>query len=362
VNIVHIDTGYRLRGGQRQLLRLARGLRERQHDQLIVTPDGSELEARAVAEEFRVFALPAYDWGHANGILQLRQRLLAEPADILHAHDGRGQTISWLASLGLTMRRVASRRVTFLPGAPARHRFMYTHTCHAVIAVSEHICNLLTAAGVPAKNIEVVPDGIEIPPELPSREERARQRHLWNLQDEDFVVGLLGAFTPEKGHDIGMEAIRLVAEKLPSVRLLLVGDGPPEMTVRIREQARAIGDRVQILGPLEDLAGFFAALDLFIMPSRAEGLGSAALLALAHGKAVIASRVGGLPEVVEEGRTGWLVAPGSREELAGAILVAATDRERLRAYGEVGRERASQYSSDIMVARTEEVYLHLLRT
>jgi starch synthase len=83
---------------------------------------------------------------------------------------------------------------------------------------------------------------------------------------------------------------------------------------------------------------------------------------MAHGKAVIASRVGGLPEVVEEGRTGWLVAPGSPEELAGAILVAATDRERLRAYGEVGRERASQYSSDIMVARTEEVYLHLLRT
>ena len=362
MKVVHIDTGYEFRGGQRQLLRLARGLRERQHAQLVVTPDSSELEAHALAEGFRVFALPAYDWGHANGILQLRQRLLAEPADMLHAHDGRGQTISWLASLGLPVRRVASRRVTFLPEAPARHRFMYTHTCHAVIAVSEHIRSLLIAAGVPAENIEVVPDGIEIPPELPSRDERARQRHLWNLQDEDFVLGLLGAFTPEKGHDIGMESIRLLAEKLPSVRLLLVGDGPPEMTVRIREQARAIGDRVQILGPLEDLAGFFAALDLFIMPSRAEGLGSAALLAMAHGKAVIASRVGGLPEVVEEGRTGWLVAPGSPEELAGAILVAATDRERLRAYGAEGRERARQFSSDIMVARTEEVYFHLLRT
>ena len=353
MKIVHTDTGRELRGGQRQLLRLASGLRERQHSQMIVTPEGSGLE---------VFALPGHDLGHANGILQLRQRLLAEPADILHAHDGRGQTISWLASLGQPVRRVASRRVTFLPGAPARHRFIYARTCHAVIAISEHIRSLLTNAGVPAGKIHVIPDGIEIPPELPSRDERARQRRLLGLKDDDFVAGHLGAFTPEKGQDVAIEAIRRVAEKLPSVRLLLAGDGPPAMMSRMREEAGSPGERVQFLRHLEELAGFFAALDLFIMPSRAEGLGSAALLAMAHGKAVIASRVGGLPEVVEEGRTGWLVTPGSAAALAEAILIAASDRERLGAYGEAGRERAGQFSSAIMVARTEEVYSHLLKT
>ena len=260
------------------------------------------------------------------------------------------------------MRRVASRRVTFLPGSPARHQFIYTRTCHAVIAVSEHVRNMLTAAGVPAENIYVIPDGIEIPSELPSGDERVRQRRLWDLQDDDFVVGHLGAFTPEKGHDTAIEAVRLASEKLPNLRLLLVGEGPHEMAARIREQARTIGNRVQFLGNLEELAGFFSALDVFIMPSRAEGLGSVALLAMAHGRAVIASRVGGLPEVVEEGRTGWLVAPDSPEGMAEAILLAASDGERLRAYGEAGRERAGQYSSAIMVARTEEVYLHLLKT
>jgi glycosyltransferase involved in cell wall biosynthesis len=362
MRILHIDTGRALRGGQRQLLRLVGGLRGRQHDQTIVTPEGSELEARAQSEGYQVFALPAHDLGHANGILQLRQRLLAEPADILHAHDGRGQTISWLASLGLPARRVASRRVTFLPGAPARHRFIYARTCHAVIAVSEHIRSVLTDAGVPAERIHVIPDGIEIPPGLPSRDERGRQRHLLDLKDDDFAVGHLGAFTPEKGQDLAMEAIRRVAEKMPSIRLLLAGDGPPAMMSRIRDQARPLGERVQFLGPLEELAGFFAALDLFIMPSRAEGLGSAALLAMARGKAVVASRVGGLPEIVEEGRTGWLVTPGSAAALAEAILIAASDRERLRAYGGAGRDRAGQFSSAIMVARTEEVYSHLLKT
>jgi glycosyltransferase involved in cell wall biosynthesis len=117
-----------------------------------------------------------------------------------------------------------------------------------------------------------------------------------------------------------------------------------------------------MLGYVEDLTSFFASIDLFIMPSRSEGLGSAALLAMAHAKAVVASRVGGLPEVVEQGRTGWLIPADSAAALADAILTAASDCERLRAYGEAGRVRAGQFSSAIMVARTEELYSHLLRT
>jgi len=125
LKIVHLDTGADLRGGQQQLLMLARGLRGRGHEQLIVTLDGTLLEARARQEGFRVFALPAHDPGHAHGILQLRQRLRAEPFDILHAHDGKGQTISWLASVGLNVRRVASRRVIYAPARRIDTRLKY---------------------------------------------------------------------------------------------------------------------------------------------------------------------------------------------------------------------------------------------
>src|SRR2546428_7321133 len=104
-----------LRGGQQQLLLLARGLHKRGHDQLIVCPESSALESQTRQEEFRVFSLPPHDPAHAHGIFQLRQQLTAEPFEILHSHDGRGQTIAWLASCGLPVRRVASRRVTFLP-------------------------------------------------------------------------------------------------------------------------------------------------------------------------------------------------------------------------------------------------------
>jgi glycosyltransferase involved in cell wall biosynthesis len=113
-------------------------------------------------------------------------------------------------------------------------------------------------------------------------------------------------------------------------------------------------------GFVKDLRSFFAALDLYVMPSRAEGLGSSALLAMAHGLAVVASRVGGLPEVVEEGTTGWLTEPGSPSALAEAIAAVVSDPERRRQAGLKGRERTERFTSDIMVHRTETFYQQLL--
>src|SRR5262249_20314721 len=103
-----------------------------------------------------------------------------------------------------------------------------------------------------------------------------------------------------------------------------------------------------------------AGLDLYAMPSRAEGLGSAALLAMAHGVPVVATRVGGLPEVVEDGKTGWLVPADSPAALADLIVSAASDRERLRTVGLQARERARQFASKIMIERTVTLYYRLL--
>jgi len=360
LRIVHLDTGQGLRGGQRQLLLLARGLRQRSHSQLIVCPEGSELEGRARQTGFEVFALPAHDPANAHGILQLRQHLLAAPHDILHAHDGRAQTLAWLASLGMTVRRVASRRVTFLPSNRWSHRLKYAYTCDAVVAVSDFIRQLLVSAGVPESKIEIIPDGIEIPAELPTAAARSQLRAQWGLGEQEFLVGHLGAFTPEKGQDVALDALLGLAERLPQARLLLAGDGPTRSSPAITHKVERARGRAQLCGTIEDLSEFFSALDLFVMPSRAEGLGSSALLAMAYGLPVVASRVGGLPEIVVEGETGWLVPPGSAAALAGAIVAAASDRSRVVQVGRNARERARQFAAAIMVERTEALYSRLL--
>jgi glycosyltransferase involved in cell wall biosynthesis len=360
LRIVHLDSGRGLRGGQRQLLRLARGLGERGHPQLLVCPEGSAFEGRAVQAGLNVFALPAHDPGHAHGLLQLRQYLRTRPHDILHAHDGRAQTWAWLASAGMPVRRVASRRVTFLPADSWSYRLKYTRTCHAVIAISEYIRQLILRAGVPEGKIELIPDGIEIPLEVSDARKRAEARRRWGLGENEFVLGHLGAFTQEKGQDVALEAFALLAARLPEARLLLAGDGPTRTSPQIAGQLARAANRAPLCGEIENLDEFFPALDLFLMPSRAEGLGSAALHAMAHGLPVIASRVGGLPEIVVEGETGWLVPADSPGALAEAILSAQADRERLRQFGMKARERARQFSTDIMLDRTEALYRRLL--
>jgi glycosyltransferase involved in cell wall biosynthesis len=126
------------------------------------------------------------------------------------------------------------------------------------------------------------------------------------------------------------------------------------------ERLRRAGPRARLLGYVENLTEFFAALDLYIMPSRSESWGLAALDAMAHGLPVVASDVGGLPEVVEEGATGWLVPPGVPAALADAIATAASDPQRLRQLGRNARQRASQFSSEQTVARVEAVYHRVL--
>ncbi len=360
LRVVHLDTGMTLRGGQRQLLLLARGLKQRGHAQLIVCTEGSELEARASREGFDIFTLPAHDPAHAFGILLLRQRLQTTPFEILHSHDGRAQTLAWLASPGMRVRRVASRRVTFLPSDRWSYRWKYGRTCHAVIAVSEYIRQLVIRSGIPSAKIAVIQDGIVIPAELPLPQQSGRIRDRWGFSDEEFVVGHLGAFTPEKGQDVLLDAITALQAKLPALRLALAGEGPTQKSPQMRERIEALHGRVHLCGVIEDPGEFFPALDVFVMPSRSEGLGSSALLAMAYGIPVIASRVGGLPEVVTEGETGWLVAPDSPGTLADAILDADADRTRLSQFGARARINAERFAADKMVDRTEALYKSLL--
>jgi len=360
LRIGHVDTGLTLRGGQQQLLLLARGLRARRHSQLIVCPEESELYGRASADGFQVLALPRQDWKHARGIRQLRRRLHHDRLMLLHAHDGVGQTVAWLASLGTGVRRVASRRVTYVPNRRLDYRLKYRHTCHAVIAVSQFIERILEDTGIPPTMITVIPDGIMIPERLPDAATRLATRARWGMSGREFVAGHLGNFSAEKGQDLAVRAFEMLAGRLPDARLVLGGHISVDDLAESGLRTAAGSGQVFLVGYQESLFEFFSGLDLYIMPSRSEGLGSSALLAMAHALPVMATRVGGVPEIVEAGRTGWLVAPESPEALASAMVTAASNPSRLRELGHNARERSKEFSAGVMVERTEALYNRLI--
>jgi L-malate glycosyltransferase len=348
LDILHLDTGTELRGGQWQLLALAEALRSRGHAQVIVARAGCPLAERARALGFDTVAGRRHPWRPGA----IRRLLRSKPFHVIHAHDGRSQSLAWIASAGFPVCRIASRRVTFTPAWPALHRLKYNLTCHGIIAVSCFVRDLLVGMGIASEKIEVIPDGVALPEKLVSASERKSVRARWRLDDEDLAVGHVGAFTHEKGQDVAIESAHLVAATLPRVKLLLAGDGP--LRKKLEQQDR--NGNVRFLGRVDDLADFLNALDVFIMPSREEGLGSSALRAMAYGLPVIASRTGGLPEIVEDGRTGWLVDPGSPQALARAVSNAAAHPELLRRLGENARASAQGFTNDIMGARTETFY------
>jgi glycosyltransferase involved in cell wall biosynthesis len=354
LKIAHIDTGKDFRGGQELLLSLARGLRLRKHAQLIVCHAASPLAQRAAAEDIELSPLGP------GAITRLRRRLSAEHFDIVHAHDGRAQNISVLASAGLPPRRVASRQVAFPPRQPLIHRWKYAKTCHGIIANSESVRGVLISTGIAAESIQVIPPGINLPAELPSADMRAQARARWGFTSAHFVVGHAGAFTHEKGQDVALEAAVLLQPKLPQLRMLLAGDGPERANPRMKELINQTTGIALLPGFLDHLSEFYAALDLFIMPSRSEGWGLTALQAMANGLAVIASDVGGLPELVESGKTGWLVPPDSVTALADAIEAAAAAPATRSEYGRNARQRAAQFSIERTVEQTEQFYARLL--
>jgi len=348
-----------MRGGQWQILSLAEGLRSRSHRQVLACPQGSLLFDRARVSGLDIFALPGSGAWNGRSIALLR-RLIGERAfQIVHAHDGRGQTLAWEASVGLPVKRVASRRVAFLSNR-LLHCLKYSLTCHGIIAVSAFVRELLVASGVPAEKIAVIPDGVEIPETVASSAERACLRSRWQAGQQDFLVGHIGAFTAEKGQDVAVGAVELLAGTFPRLTLLLAGDGPRRQMLQRQCAARGVRS-VRFVGYVRDLDSFFNCLDVFAMPSRTEGLGSSALMAMAHGLPVVASQTGGLAEIVEHERTGWLVQPGSPTALAEAIAHACAAGERLVTMGQAAREKARSFSSDILTAKTEAFYDQLLK-
>jgi glycosyltransferase involved in cell wall biosynthesis len=224
-----------------------------------------------------------------------------------------------------------------------------------VIAVSEQIRELSTLAGVPSDRIHVIPDGIDIPTELPTAADRAKLRASWGLAGDDFVVGLLGASTPEKGHDVAVAAVHTLKTRLPHLRLLHATN---ENTSGILPTIPPDADIIRVTR-LSHLDEFLPGIDLLLMPSRAEGLGSSVLWAMSYGIPVVAARVGGLPEIVTAGQTGWLVSADSPEELAEAIFRASQDGELIAEYGRNGRKRSEEFSKETMVNRTERLYHQL---
>jgi glycosyltransferase involved in cell wall biosynthesis len=170
-------------------------------------------------------------------------------------------------------------------------------------------------------------------------------------------LAIVGRLIPIKGHETLLRALAAVRADVPGVTLEIAGDGALEADLRATATSLGLDDVVTFLGHVPDIGQVFERAEVVVVPSLGEGFGMVALEAMERGRAVVASAVGGLPEIVDDGRTGLLVPPSDADALAGAIRALAGDPARTAAFGSAGRERAlSEFSQVRCTERTVELY------
>jgi glycosyltransferase involved in cell wall biosynthesis len=355
---VHIDTARSWRGGQNQVLLTVTGLAEIGHQPVLVAHEAGELRRRA-REGLRFIGFAPRSEFDIHAGWQLAKVFGDTQPEVVHAHDPMAVSLTAMAlqmSNGLAHPPlvVASRRVDFHLKRHAFSKWKYKHV-DVFIAASELIAAVLRDDGIAPDRIEVVHDGVNV---------RAIERHelvdahaaFW-LPAGSPLVGNVAALAPHKGQRHLVAAAAKVIRELPDVRFLIVGEG--ELREALARQIKDLGlDRhVFLTGFRTDVLGLIKSFDLFAMSSVTEGLGSAILEAMALARPVVATRAGGIPEAVEDGVTGLLVAPHDESGLAAAIVKLMRDRALRDRFGAAGRARVErEFSVDRLVEGTARVY------
>lgn len=356
--IAHVDSELEFSGGEVQVFLLMESLREHGYRQVLVAPPGSAAARIATERGFSVHTVPMrFD---ADLLAVLRMRRLFRTVDLVHLHTGRagwlGGLAAWLARRPAVVTRRMDRRVRRNP----RTSWIYHTFAQRVAAISPAVGRCLTDGGVRSDRIEIVPDALD-ESRITVRRGRAALRQELGLQDDRFLVLTMAKLMHRKGLDLLLAAFAQLAD--PRAVLAIAGSGPEEQNLRALATQLGLGNRARFLGHRDDTGDLLAAADLFVLPSRAEGLGVAALEALAAARPVLATRVGGLAEVVVDGRCGMLVPPEDVPALA-AAMQRLRDEPRLCAQlAGAGPARVDEgFRAAHMAASYERIYAGLLRT
>jgi glycosyltransferase involved in cell wall biosynthesis len=206
-----------------------------------------------------------------------------------------------------------------------------------------------------------VPSGVPTAALRAAAPSRSIARARLGLPEDAFVVAGLGRLVPVKGFDVLIAALRPLAEAVPSARLVLIGDGPQRDELQVAARDLGVGGRVLVTGVTSDITGWLAAADVLAAPSRNEGMGRAIVEAMALGLPVVGAEVGGIPAVVADGETGWLVPPGDSLALAAALIELARDEALRIKLGTAAVTRAEAFSSEVAHAAMCAIYDELRR-
>lgn len=348
LRILHVDAAREWRGGERQLLLLAAGLRERGIEPLVAARPGSPLLQRLKAEGIATAALAMRSDLDLLAVRRLRRLIATWRPDVVHAHDRRGHALALSALVG--RRGAVPLLVTCRIVAAPRGLVRFGPRVARFLAISQAVREALVRGGIAPARVTVAYPGVS--PRLPGRPRDWRRECGW--PDDTLVAGIIGPVTGARG----AERLDTLLRGLPlgtsrQVALVVLGGHASGATT-------IGGLRAFRAGFVHDVPQALAGLDLLLHPGGAEGLGTAVIEGMALGIPTIAFATGGLGEIIEHDVNGLLVPAGDDAAFRAALAALVEDQRLRRTLGAAGPERARAFSPDRMVDGVLTAYRDLL--
>ena len=346
MRVVHVASGREWRGGQRQTWLLASELARLAVPQTVVTRRGSELFKRLNRIGVHVHGCGWSIGLDPRALVAALQEAKRRPV-VVHAHDPHAFALAGAAARMSGAPLVVTRRATFplrRPGAWNR--------ADRVVAISEAVRAHLVADGVDPARIVIVRSAIDLTALRNAVPGGFRSR--LGVADGAPLVVAVAALTSEKGLDTLIAAAGRLTERTPSIHWAVAGSGPLASELGRAANRAGVGHTVHLLGHLDDPSALVAEADCVVMPSTSEAFGSSLLDAMALGRPIVASGVGGIPEVL--GGAGIIVPPGNAVALADAVSALTADAAMARRLGAAAKARVQEFGADRMAQAMVAVY------
>jgi len=364
LRILHVINSFDIGGNERFVVELLRRLDRAEFDQEVCVPDRGRDYTFDLKQICESLDLPIHVIEARHNLdrrigRELRTLMRARGYDVVHTHLVLSQFWGRRAALAVGVGRILSSEQNayrFKVWPPFRWvEQRLTRRTERVIACSEHVrTHLVRRVGLRPEKVALVYNGVDtelFAPAAPDDAQRAAVRAELGFGPDETLIGTVGHLNRQKGHDVLIEALAHVLRREPAARIVIAGRGPLRKRLEALASDHGVASKVRFAGLVSDVPRLLRAFDLFAFPSRWEGFGIALIEAMAAGLPVVASRTGGITEIVEDGVSGLLVAPGDAGGLAATLARVLRGPDTA---GELARNGLARVRERFSLARTVE--------
>ncbi|MBI3755207.1 MAG: glycosyltransferase family 4 protein [Deltaproteobacteria bacterium] len=359
LTILHTESSKGWGGQENRTLKESIGLKKMGAKIIIACPSDSKLAKVGADNGIEMKTIKMESSFSPFAIASLLKIVKKEKVNIICTHSGKDSMLGAIAGRLSKMKpKIVRTRHLALP---ITSKITYSIFPHKVVTVSEYVRKyLVEEKGIAADKVFSIPTGVDL--EVFNIDVvKAVSREALGISPDAVIVGTIAILRRKKGHHTLLDAIPLVLKEIPNAAFLFVGDGPQRENIEKKLSELGIAGSVKLLGLRKDIPEILKTIDLFVLPTLQEALGTSFLEAMAMSKPVVGTRVGGVPEVVNEGVSGMLVEPENSAALADAIINLLKNRDKMKKMGDEGRRIVeTKYSVDVMVKNLYDFYKSII--